>query len=148
MNGGFIDVIDANSGKVYAQVVNGCAADTDAAVEVVSSRHGRRPPDILFFSQAAATAFKTWSRTTLEERKGYIGRILEEYESRIDEVAEALQYELGAPKLFARKVQATQFSAHLKTALEISDSFEWQRQIGNSTVVKEPIGVVGCITPW
>ena len=75
-------------------------------------------------------------------------RILAEYELRIDAVAEALQCELGAPKLFARKIQATQFSSHLKTALEIADTFEWRRQIGNSMVIKEPIGVVGCITPW
>lgn len=100
--------------------------------------------------EAAARAFETWSRTSLETRTGYLRKILQEYEKRRNRVSACLQRELGAPKPLADAHQSGLFSAHLKTTLGVSASFEWTKELpgGTTRVVKEPIGVVGAITPW
>lgn len=127
-----IDVFDSNSGKVFARAPRGSRADTERAIE------------------AARKAFRSWSRTPLAERKACLQRILEEYSKRKSAVGAALEQELGAPKGFAEKVQAGVFAFHWRAVLALAepDAFKWREQIGNTTVVKEPIGVVGCITPW
>lgn len=77
-----------------------------------------------------------------------MGKILEEYMKRKDEVSAALQKELGAPRELSDKVQTMMFALHLQTAMNVADEIEWEKDLGKSLVVKEPIGVVGCITPW
>jgi len=128
--GQYIDVFDSNNGEVFAKVISGSQADTEKAIE------------------AAAEAFKTFSRTTLEQRKGYLTAILGEYMKVQKDVAAALTKELGAPKPFAEFVQSNMFPFHVKAALDLVDSFEWEQTMGSSLIVKEPIGVVGAITPW
>jgi aldehyde dehydrogenase (NAD+) len=128
--GQFIDVFDSNTGEVCAKVINGSRADTEKAIE------------------AAAEAFKTWGRTTIVERKVYLEKILGEYMKVKQRVADALQKELGAPKAFAENVQANMFPFHIGVVLNLAETFEWSEEMGTTTVVKEPIGVVGAITPW
>jgi len=127
-----IDVFDSNTGEVFARAPKGSSEDTAKAVE------------------AAAEAFKTWSRTSVDERREYLERILEEYSERQGEVAKNLQKELGAPKDFAARVQSFMFNMHWMTTLGLAeeDAFEWTEDMGSTLIVKEPIGVVGCITPW
>ena len=88
------------------------------------------------------------SRTTVAERKGYLESILAEYMKRKQDVADALQVELGAPKLFAENVQANMFPMHISTVIKLADTYEWSEDQGKTLVVKEPVGVVGAITPW
>ena len=126
----FIDVFDSSLGTTYAKVVAGCEEDTNAAIE------------------AAHDAFDSWSGMSLATRVEYIQKILQEYMKRKDRVAEALQRELGAPQALAHEQQAMLFPMHLSTVLKIAKDFEWTEDIGRSILVKEPIGVVGCITPW
>ena len=126
----FIDVYDSNTGKVFAKVVNGSPHDTEKAID------------------AAFEAFEKWSSTSLDVRKGYLARILEEYTKRIPKVSQALQRELGAPKPLADSFQSMTFSMHVQAALNVAETFEWTEDLGRSIVVKEPIGVVGAITPW
>ena len=127
-----IDVFDSNTGKVFARAPKGSTVDTARAIE------------------AAADAFKTWSRTTLEERKIYLQKIMKEYMKRQKEVGAALQKELGAPKIFAERVQSNMFNMHWATTLALAEpgAFAWKEDMGDTLIVKEPIGVVGCITPW
>jgi len=125
-----IAVTDSNNGRHYASVIAGTRQDTIKAIE------------------AASAAFDSWSRTGLQERKGYVKAILKAYEKRKDEVTVALQHELGAPYKFANNVQAALMSMHLREYLEIVDEYEWKHAEGTSLIVKEPIGVVGAITPW
>ena len=127
-----IDVYDSNTGEVFARAPRGSAEDTAQAVE------------------AAAAAFDSWSRTPLEERAEHLQRVLEEYSKRQKDVARCLQRELGAPEQFALRVQSTVFNMHFLTTLSLADEdeFEWTEDMGDTLLVKEPIGVVGCITPW
>jgi aldehyde dehydrogenase (NAD+) len=128
--GNLIDVWDSNTGEVCAKVISGSTTDTENAIE------------------AAAAAFDSWSRTPLEERKALVGKIVAEFMKRKQDVADALQKELGAPKLFAENVQAMMFPFHMGTAVAVADQVQWSENLGNSLIVKEPIGVVGAITPW
>ena len=65
------------------------------------------------------------------------------------QVSDALQQELGAPKLLAEHVQSHMFTLHGSTAINLAETFEFSKMITETTlVVKEPIGVVGAITPW
>jgi len=63
-------------------------------------------------------------------------------------VATALQRELGAPPFLAEKVQTMMLPAHFTSTLDASNKIEWSKEDKNSTIVKEAVGVVGCITPW
>ena len=116
---------------MFAQVAAGTRDDSVLAIE------------------AAAAAFPSWSRTTVAERKQFLVRILEEYMARRSDVARALERELGAPHAFAEIVQANMFPMHFKAAIALADTYAWTEDVGRNTVIfKEPVGVVGAITPW
>ena len=128
----FLEVTDSNTGKVFARAPRGSSHDTEKAIE------------------AAAKAFPLWSSKTLTERAAYLSKILEEYEARKSKVGAVLEKELGAPRGFAEKIQAGMFTAHCKSTLKFAKpgGFQWKEDLGDTLLVKEPIGVVGCITPW
>jgi aldehyde dehydrogenase (NAD+) len=70
------------------------------------------------------------------------------YSDRYDEMAVAISIEMGAPISFSTTAQADCGRGHINAALEALKTFEFERQIGSTRVVKEAIGVCGFITPW
>jgi aldehyde dehydrogenase (NAD+) len=127
---GSIDVFDSTNGEVIATVPEGTAADVDTAV------------------QAARAAFGTWSVTTPEERAKAMTRIGEGLAARMDEIATVITREAGMPKWLSSLVQAGLPINSFNTAASLAESYEYESTVGNSLVVKEPVGVVGAITPW
>ncbi|MFS8483245.1 MAG: aldehyde dehydrogenase family protein [Acidimicrobiia bacterium] len=127
---GTIDVHDSTNGQVFATVPAGTAADVDKAVA------------------AAQAAFATWSTTTPEERSKALTRIAEGLAARMDEIATVITREAGMPKWLSQIVQAGLPINSFNTAASLAESFEYEETIGNSLVVREPVGVVGAITPW
>jgi acyl-CoA reductase-like NAD-dependent aldehyde dehydrogenase len=127
---GSIDVFDSTNGEVIATVPEGTAADVDTAVE------------------AARAAFQTWSVTTPEERAKAMTRIGEGLAARMDEIATVITREAGMPKWLSSIVQAGLPINSFNTAASLAESYEYESTVGNSLVVKEPVGVVGAITPW
>jgi aldehyde dehydrogenase (NAD+) len=127
---GTIDVFDSTNGEVIAQIPSGNAADVDRAV------------------QAARAAFDSWSRTTPEERAKVLTRIGEGLAARMDEIATVITREAGMPKWLSTLVQAGLPINSFNTAAQLAESYEYESQLGNSLVVREPVGVVGAITPW
>jgi aldehyde dehydrogenase (NAD+) len=125
-----IEVIDSINEEVMATIPAGTAADVDAAVE------------------AAAAAFESWSQLPVEERAKYISRIGDALVARMDELATMISRETGMAKWLSQLVQVGLPINSFKQAAEIAESFAFEETIGNSLVVREPIGVVGCITPW
>eukprot|EP00933_Yihiella_yeosuensis_P050199 TRINITY_DN47968_c0_g1_i1.p1 TRINITY_DN47968_c0_g1~~TRINITY_DN47968_c0_g1_i1.p1 ORF type:complete len:501 (-),score=100.00 TRINITY_DN47968_c0_g1_i1:428-1930(-) len=125
-----LDVIDSNTSKVIATVPDGSKEDMIRAVT------------------AARNAFPSWSSTPLAKRKEYIANFLDSYKLKSPEAIKWLMTELGCTKAFAENVQLNLMEWHGRTLLEIIESVDWYESAGNSTVVKEPIGVVGAITPW
>lgn len=124
------DVINPSNEEVCAQISMGSAADVDKAVV------------------AARRAFETYSQTTREERLALLGKILEIYQSRYEDIARAISTEMGAPLWLSRAAQAAVGVAHLQVAMTVLKDFQFERIQGTTAILHEPIGVVGMITPW
>ena len=125
-----IEVVNACSEEVMGRVPAGGAADVDRAVS------------------AARAGFAGWSATPLDERLGALGRIAEGIMARNDELAQSIVAEVGTPSMIAPMLQtglaAVVFGDNVKLAPEI----ELEATVGGTLTIKEPIGVVGAITPW
>jgi acyl-CoA reductase-like NAD-dependent aldehyde dehydrogenase len=127
---GTIDVFDSTNGEVFGRIPAGNAADVDAA------------------AKAAKAAFPEWSAKSPEERAKFCTRIAEGLGGRMDEIATIVTREAGMPKWLSLMVQAGLPINSFNTAAALAESYEYEKPLGTSLVVKEPVGVVGCITPW
>jgi aldehyde dehydrogenase (NAD+) len=127
---GTIEVINAATEKVMGSIPDGTASDVDKAVA------------------AARRAFDTWAATPVEERQKYMVRLNEALQARSAEIAEVITGEVGMPNTWSNMIQAGLPAGNMQTYATLLDNFEFEHEIGNSLVVKEPVGVVGAITPW
>ena len=127
---GSIEVINAATEEVMGSIPDGVASDVDKAVA------------------AATRAFQSWSTAPVEERQKYLIRLNEELQSRSAEIAQVISQEVGMPMTWSTMIQAGLPAGNMQTFATLLDSFEFEEEIGNSLVLKEPIGVVGAITPW
>ena len=97
---------------------------------------------------AARRAFETFSTTSKEERLALLDRIIEVYQARSGEMAEALTAEMGAPGWLAKYAQVPAGLAHIATARKVLAEAEFEELRGTTLTVHEPIGVCALITPW
>ena len=125
-----IEVVNPATEQPVASVPSGQPADVDAAVA------------------AAAAAFPGWSATSPAERAAVLRATADALEARTDEVALLISTEMGTPLAFSKAVQVGNPVRVLRSYADLLDRYAFDEQIGNSLVVKEPIGVVGAITPW
>ncbi|MFN5645206.1 MAG: aldehyde dehydrogenase family protein, partial [Sphingomonadales bacterium] len=123
-------VISPSTEEPCTEITLGTQADVDSAVT------------------AAREAFKTFSQTSREERVALMNRIIEEYKKRIPDFAKSMAAEMGAPLSFATMAQAPAGLGGFLGTLPALQNFSFSEQHGPNTVVYEPIGVVGLITPW
>ena len=127
---GSFDVIDASSEEVIGRVPAGTAADAERAVE------------------RAAAAFPAWSRSSVEERAQYLDKLQAGLGARMSEIAETIAREVGMPIKLSTMIQAGLPTMVMGSFAQLLRDFKWEETVGNSLVVREPVGVVGCITPW
>jgi aldehyde dehydrogenase (NAD+) len=127
---GTIDIVNPATGEVIAAVPSGTAADVDKAVA------------------AATAAFPGWAGTGPAERAAVVQRISEGLHSRVGEIAETITAEMGAPITLSRFAQAGLPVRVAASFAGLAAGFPWTEEIEDSLVVREPIGVVGAITPW
>jgi len=127
---GSIDVFDSTNGEVIGKIPDGTADDVDRAVK------------------AARAAFDEWSSKSPEERAKFSSRIAEGLTARMDEIATIVTREAGMPKWLSLIVQAGLPINSFASAAAQAEGYQYEREVGNSLVVREPVGVVGCITPW
>ncbi|MCU1394452.1 MAG: aldehyde dehydrogenase family protein [Ilumatobacteraceae bacterium] len=125
-----IDVFDSLTETVMGSIPAGDASDVAAAVA------------------AAKTAFETWSVSPVAERTKFLGRIADGLDARTDELAALITRETGMALDVSRPVQVGGAAYGFRQAAALAESFHFESTIANSLVVREPIGVVGCITPW
>ena len=125
-----LDVINPATEKPIATIALGSAADVDRAVE------------------AARAAFASFSATTRDERVELLTKVIQVYKSRIADIAEVVSQEMGAPVSLARGAQAPAGLGHLMMTLGALKEMPFEEHIGTTTVVYEPVGVCGFITPW
>jgi aldehyde dehydrogenase (NAD+) len=124
------DVIDPSTEEAYAKISLGSKADVDLAVA------------------AARKAFESFSQTTKAERIDLLKRILAAFQARYKDVADAITKEMGAPTKLAMSAQAGIGVGHISKMIEVLEKFEFEHLEGTTLIAKEPIGVVGMITPW
>ncbi|MBI4883997.1 MAG: aldehyde dehydrogenase family protein [Actinobacteria bacterium] len=127
---GTIAVTDSGTEEVIATVPEGVAADVDAAVK------------------AARAAFPAWSELPKEKRAEYLTKISAALDARTDEIAQTIAREVGMPIFLSGLIQAGLPKANFAIATQLLGSYQFEEQVGNSLIVREAIGVVGCITPW
>ena len=125
-----INVIDPATEEAYTAISGGAEADVDHAVI------------------AARAAFPTFSQTTRDERLALLRRILDVYNERSEDLAQAVTGEMGAPITWAREAQVWAGRVHLEATIAALEQFAFTEQRGSTRIVKEPIGVAGLITPW
>jgi len=126
-----IDVISSANEEVYGRVPRGTAEDVDRAVK------------------AARRAFDgDWGRTSPEERAAWLEKLSAAMKSRIPQVAEAIAHEVGTSLGFATKVQAEFPASMIGMNAKFLREHPLEEELGHSLIVREPIGVVGCVTPW
>ena len=97
---------------------------------------------------AARRAFETFSVTTREERIELLGKIIEAYKARAKDIALAISDEMGAPMMMAERAQAGSGLGHLMSTLQVLKDYHFEEKVGTALVVREPVGVIGMITPW
>lgn len=97
---------------------------------------------------AARRAFDSFALTTRDQRITLLERIIEVYRTRMDDLAEAVSDEMGAPIRLASTGQAPAGLGHFYSTLEALKSFEFEEALGTTTVLHEPVGVCAFITPW
>ncbi|MFI0258013.1 aldehyde dehydrogenase family protein [Streptomyces sp. NPDC017056] len=125
-----IDVVNPADERVIATVPAGTAQDVDAAV------------------RAARAALPAWARTAPAERAARLAALRDQLAARAEEIAATVTAELGAPLAFSKAVHAGVPVAVAGSYAELAASYTFEEKIGNSTVLHEPVGVVGAITPW
>ena len=127
---GTIDVINSTTEEVMGTIPEGTADDVAAAVA------------------AAKKAFPAWAATSVEERGKYLTRIAEGLMARMDEIATLVSQEVGMVKSLSMLVQAGLPLMSFQNTAAVVEGFKFEEQLGTSLIVKEPVGVVGAITPW
>jgi len=125
-----MDIINPANEEVIGAITLGDQEDVDAAVA------------------AARKAFDGFSQTTATERIALLERIIEVYKQRMAEIGEVVSREIGAPVSLAQAAQAPAGLGHFEATLQALRDFEWEKDMGRSRVVYEPIGVCALITPW
>lgn len=124
------EVVDPSSERVVARIILGNETDVNRAVS------------------AAKAAFASFSLTSREQRIALLERIIAGYQARSEDLVHAVHLEMGAPLSLARTAHVPAGLGHLVRALEVLTDYAFEKRVGTSLVIREPIGVCGLITPW
>jgi aldehyde dehydrogenase (NAD+) len=125
-----LDVINPATEQPVTQIALGSEKDAELAIT------------------AARKAFDSWSRSTKQDRLDLLNSIIEVYKRRMGDLAQAVTAEMGAPVTLAQQAQVPAALGHLMTAAKVLEGFEFAEKRGSTTLLREPAGVCGLITPW
>jgi acyl-CoA reductase-like NAD-dependent aldehyde dehydrogenase len=129
--GGHIEVTNPSTEEAFARVPAGIVPDVDRAVA------------------AATKAQPDWAGVGAEERAGYLAAMAEGLKRRVEEVAQVITAEVGSPITYSRRVQADLLPVSVMSSYgELLRVYSFEEHVGNSVVMREPMGVVAAITPW
>ena len=135
INGEYIDNYNPSIGEIYGQIPNSNKEDVEKAY------------------QAAAKAFPNWSNTTLEERSKILSKIADLILEKLDFLAAAESKDNGKPISLAKAVDIPRAASNFQFFANAITQFssESHESIGLNAVnftLRQPLGVVGCISPW
>ena len=127
-------VIDPSTEDPCAVISLGGEADAEAAIA------------------AAKAAFPAWMHTDPAERIALVEKLIAVYETRAEDMAQAMSAEMGAPIDMARSQQVGAGTWHLKNFVRDAKAFDFVRPLGDHApsdrIIYEPVGVAALITPW
>jgi len=124
------DIINPATEEVIGKVSYGTAQDVDRAV------------------QAARSAFEEFSQWPVDQRLELLEKFVDAFKLRWNDIAAAITAEMGAPAPFSSRAQTGSGLGHARAAIAALQDIKLEESIGKSTVIREPIGVCGLITPW
>ena len=127
---GTIEVVNPTTEQCIGSVPVGNAVDVESAVA------------------AARAAFPAWSASSIEERIDVLNSISAALKERGEEIAQLITAEVGTPINYSRMAMVGTPRVVSRSYAKMLESFEWEEEVRNSLIVKEPIGVVAMITPW
>jgi aldehyde dehydrogenase (NAD+) len=127
---GTIDVIDSGTEQVMGRIPEGIEADAEAAIV------------------AARAAFDTWAATSPQQRGAYLQKIADNLKARTDELAQLICGEVGMPIKLSRAIQVGGAVQNWNAYAKLASEFAFEEKLGNSLIVREPVGVVAAIAPW
>jgi aldehyde dehydrogenase (NAD+) len=127
---GRFDVTNSSTEELLGSIPAGSAADVDRA------------------THAARAAFDAWAATSPQQRAEYLRKIHAGLRQRSQEIARTIAAEVGMPLQLSVMIQAGLPLTTFANAASIAESYAFEEELGNSLISKEPVGVVGCITPW
>jgi aldehyde dehydrogenase (NAD+) len=116
--------------EIVCEVAMGSAEDADRAI------------------LAARAAFDGWTYRPVAERIAVVKRILEIYNERIEDFAQVMSTEMGAPITWARGAQAWAGQVHIEATIKAAEEMVWEYNRGTTRIIYEGIGVCSLITPW
>src|SRR5947208_1443718 len=125
-----IDVVNATTEEVIGRIPQGSPEDVDKAVA------------------AAKEGFGAWSETSADDRAKYLQRVAEGLQARMEPLAQLITQEMGMPVRLSQMIQVGLPMTTFMSMSQVLQEIPFEEQIGNSKVIREPVGVVGCITPW
>ena len=125
-----LDVISPSSEERIGSIPDGTAQDADAAV------------------RAARGAFDAWGATPAAERAALLQKVHEGMKARSEEIGRMIATEVGMPIKLATRIQAGSPTFTFGMYAKLLGSFAFEEKVGNSLVLREPVGVVVAITPW
>ncbi len=123
-------MIDPTTEQVIGSVPEGTPEDVDTAVA------------------AARAAFEVWSQVPVQDRAEACAAVGASLYARQEEIATLISHEMGMPIGLSQAIQAGLPVMSFSSQPQLVDEVHWEERIGNSLVVREPVGVVGAITPW
>jgi len=125
-----IEVVNSTTEETLATIPACTAADADLAV------------------RAARAAFEDWSQTPRQQRAGFLEAIAAGLGERSEEIAATIATELGMPLKLSTIIQAGLPTGQFAAMPKLIEEVAWEEEIGSSRVLREPVGVLGAITPW
>jgi aldehyde dehydrogenase (NAD+) len=125
-----IQVINPANEELVGHVSAGTKTDIDKAVK------------------AANQAFTTYQHTSKDDRIELLKNVIGEYENRYDDFVKTITEEMGAPIWLSEKAQASTGIKNLHETLDALQDYQFEKKEGDYTLIREPIGVIGMITPW
>jgi aldehyde dehydrogenase (NAD+) len=127
---GTIEVTNPTTEQVCGSVPSGDGADVDAAVA------------------AAKAAFPAWAATPAAERSAFIGQLTAKLDENKEEIAALISEELGMPVGWSIAIQVGLPTGVMASYIELPGEMDKEEEVGNSLLIREPVGVCGFITPW
>ena len=125
-----IEVINPANENIIGHVAAGTKEDIDMAVK------------------AASRAFESFQYSSKEDRIEMLNNVISEYENRYQDFVDTITEEMGAPLWLSSRAQASTGIKNLNETLDAIKEYEFEKKEGDYILIKEPIGVVGMITPW